>query len=672
MKFGSEGSKKITLYGSIGEFKVLNSAYTLKYFNTVANNRDSGSGYNELLEKLSPMREKTKASEITDLRSLLQRDLNDRRVSQQLIPYLINSSGIPDHIAFFPSILCVLMPKDFIQQSEDGSEPEYPEVLKDDSKTENGINFEYDGFWEYTHYTNEDSNPIPLAMLTIYTAKTEMVVIDGQHRANAFRVISGNFNPKGSNQIYNNFYDDIKPIEEFPADLPVTILWFESSDKEIMISPEMVSRKLFLDVNNTPDRVSTSRQILMDDTQPSRVITQMFYSFLARKNSNAFVDHEFSLFHSGFDFDSDLNSKKSKPTVFTITLPEIFNYAMDWLLFGNLKYNSLSQTNANAERTSLEHFSKYIDSYSDYVEFRVDPDDNKIKSMKAGVVNEDFETLLESVFLKPIYSLYQEMNFLIPHFDACKIIGDKARELEGDFKSGVWQECWNKILKGGEGLYYVFRNNSSSNIKSYNVALDQIEEMFLTERAELFEGLSKEDVNKAYSSFLSLAFQVGYIKAFDTFYRQPDKYYEIEPAMKDFMARVNSFTAENWVYILTKLSKLYIPRVNPKVWPAYKNLIIRLIQKENEFYDSEEQFIHSPDYKIVEQIFIGKCASKADLDFQLRLNQMDYSDFDDSFVSNAILNSKKEAKEIFEKVGVELLDYGYDDHLKVYLESKCL
>ena len=670
--FESDEIKKIKLYGTIGEFDVEHSVYKLKYFNTIANNRVEGSSYNELLEKLSPMREKTKATEIRDLRSLLQRDLNDQRVSRKLIPYLLNSREIQDHIAFFPSILCVMMPKGFILNDS----PIYPDINEERTTDVGNKIFCYDDFWEYEQYVGKDKKNIPLASLTIFTAKTEMVVIDGQHRANAFRVVTNNFDPNGSNHIYSHFYKDTMPAI-FKADLPVTILWFESTDnKKYPVLPDTVSRKLFLDVNNSPEPVSISRQILMDDITPSRVVTQFFYSYLSNRdpNKSAFIESEFSLFHSGFDFDQDIKSK-NKPSVFTITVPEIFNHAMDWILFGHTKYNSLSQLIAKAERKELSNFDEYInldpDNYVKYIEFRTDADDNKIKCLKPCVVDVSFEEKIRSSFLVYIYRLYNEMNFLKPHFEACEILGSMAKNQENEFKSAIWKECWDTIIKGGEGLYYVFKNKPDTNIENYVKDLDKIEDLFQEKRAEIFVNSKPDKIKKSFATFLTLAFQVGYIKAFDHFHRNSNSPFEIDKSIESFMKRINKFSADEWVYILTEIKNLYETKsLSPTKWPSFQNLIIRLIQKKGEFYDKEDNFKDSPDYYMIESEFSRICTAKAESE-NTELSLMNFSDFEATFIDKTINDSINNISEKLNKINLTILDYPIDKLLKSSLKKSC-
>ena len=66
------------------------------------------------------MRERINATDINNIDQVLQRDLDDFRIADGLIPYLINKvNGIvnENHIAFFPSILGVLIPKKYLKKS---------------------------------------------------------------------------------------------------------------------------------------------------------------------------------------------------------------------------------------------------------------------------------------------------------------------------------------------------------------------------------------------------------------------------------------------------------------------------------------------------------------------------------------------------------------------------
>src|SRR5690606_9730232 len=121
--------KFIELNGQSGQFDIDNKSIKVRYFSTFASNSNDSHDSMALLRELKPMRERVKARDISNLDSLLQRDLNDNRVASELIPYLIDERS---PVAFFPAILAVLIPKGFLQQVE---ESKYP-LGKDESVSE--------------------------------------------------------------------------------------------------------------------------------------------------------------------------------------------------------------------------------------------------------------------------------------------------------------------------------------------------------------------------------------------------------------------------------------------------------------------------------------------------------------------------------------------------------
>ena len=105
----------IILEGISGEFNTEGSNFRVRFFSTYANVRETQ--YKKLLEQLRPMRERIEIKNIKSMSQVLQRDLDDFRISHGLIPYLLNFvNGVnkADHIPFFPSILGVVLPKDYL------------------------------------------------------------------------------------------------------------------------------------------------------------------------------------------------------------------------------------------------------------------------------------------------------------------------------------------------------------------------------------------------------------------------------------------------------------------------------------------------------------------------------------------------------------------------------
>ena len=99
------GPQSIKLYGLLSHFSLPDSPYKINYISTFVNPQRND-GHAELLDELLPMRERLPARKIKQLGSLLQRNLNDFRVANELIPYLqgkksqVHEEGQPEDPRF--------------------------------------------------------------------------------------------------------------------------------------------------------------------------------------------------------------------------------------------------------------------------------------------------------------------------------------------------------------------------------------------------------------------------------------------------------------------------------------------------------------------------------------------------------------------------------------------
>ncbi len=213
------GLTVIKLYGLFGTFRIGKSQFKIQYASTFANPAQ-GEGHADLVKELKPVRDRVDASQLKDLSSLLQRDLNDNRVARDLIPYLLGESEAS--VGFFPAILAVMVPKGYLS----GLNTPYPEAVVD-SLDPDKTNF--GDCWAVSRYRMPGAGQLPLGLLEIMPTKAEIIVLDGQHRASAFRYLSGDFDP--NDDIYKMFYDGLVRPEILDADLPVTLIWFEFGNR---------------------------------------------------------------------------------------------------------------------------------------------------------------------------------------------------------------------------------------------------------------------------------------------------------------------------------------------------------------------------------------------------------------------------------------------------------
>ena len=211
IKIEATARRAIELDGIHGTFRINDCAFAIHYFSTYATPSPEAAEehYRGLLEELKPMRERVSAKDLTDLNALLQRDLSDERIARELVPYLC---GEVSKVGFFPPVLAVLVPSGFIDAKAPGANV-YPAA----AFAENEMS--YGKLWQLRFHGGSQR----LARLSIF-AGTEIIVLDGQHRANAFRYVSNVLKPSDLHAV---FYENAVKPPSFASDLPVTIAWFE-------------------------------------------------------------------------------------------------------------------------------------------------------------------------------------------------------------------------------------------------------------------------------------------------------------------------------------------------------------------------------------------------------------------------------------------------------------
>ena len=423
------------LYGTVGKFKLINSPFVIRYFSTYAN-PSGAAGHSDLVDELKPMRERLDANSLNDLASLMQRDLNDKRVAQELIPYLLGTTKRA--IGFFPSILAVIVPKGYLQASSDIKYPK-PEHTMDGSMP----SIKYEDRWQVSQYVMPPIT-LPVGLLKIVRTKTEIIVIDGQHRANAFRFVSGRFEQAEEN-IYKPFYDGLKGVSEYDVDLPVTLIWFEA-DQEI--NPVLISRELFVDVNNTARKVNKARTILLDDRTVTCIATQEIYKSAA---TNRFKTDTFSLLHSAFDVDTDIAD--ARLTKFTLTTPDIINDAMRWAFFSSSQYDELEAWKVSQDRgqTQPTKFGRVFPNITSYAK-ELDSDDNQKFAFTNNSAADAFRQEFQPSYCSVASVFFNDFKLLTPHYLACRDI-EEWINTSGDSEK---REVWRKVFCGGEGLYWSF------------------------------------------------------------------------------------------------------------------------------------------------------------------------------------------------------------------------
>ena len=206
-------SLDLEIRGAIGQFAVKPSgngtgSIPVRYVQTHLTFALDNSHQQRFFETLAPVREIFKPHDL-GFEDLMQRDIDDARVSNSLIPYLV-TLHTGDSVKFFPPIVAVVIPVD----PEGHLVPNYPDIQNEsiEKKTHKVIRmrsgktgeetFEFEQF-EISGKLQEFDH----AKLRVNTNKCRLVIVDGQHRAMALLALYRNIKGwEGDTQRYENYY----------------------------------------------------------------------------------------------------------------------------------------------------------------------------------------------------------------------------------------------------------------------------------------------------------------------------------------------------------------------------------------------------------------------------------------------------------------------------------
>jgi len=211
----------------------------------------------------------------------MQRDIDDARVSLELIPYLLDTSttGL---IKLFPPIVAVVLP---LKPNSRVPDALYRPVVRsrvesvahkghlEDRITAGAPGDEQFEFFQYHH------NDLPLASdgarLSLSRDNCALAIVDGQHRAMAllalYRNLKGGWTDARRSP-YERYYQvwpdkEIRSYNLSELQLPVLICAFPQLDGTLAQDIDVIraARRVFLTLNKTAKKVSDSRNKLLND-----------------------------------------------------------------------------------------------------------------------------------------------------------------------------------------------------------------------------------------------------------------------------------------------------------------------------------------------------------------------------------------------------------------------
>ncbi len=231
------------------------------------------------LRKVSLVKD-MKGSERWRVRDLFQREVDEGRVGDDLVPYLADR----ERIKFFNSLILTVLPVD---RSNGRLLDKMPRVAEK-TVVEDGqewLALERDELFRVRRPKAEPQ----FAELQWNSDRTVIVAIDGQHRLSALKRLTANWTGKQRAEAGDAAGSDggvpvVVPGSLLEWSVPVVVVSFRAAaGRREPPSVLEVVRSIFVDINNKAQRVSEARRILLDDTSVNSVAAQ---ELLERAHSN--------------------------------------------------------------------------------------------------------------------------------------------------------------------------------------------------------------------------------------------------------------------------------------------------------------------------------------------------------------------------------------------------
>lgn len=285
LELGQETALNLTLNGSTGSFKIgagkeKAGSIEVKYLLTHVSLNFATASNDALLSELAPVREIFDFQSL-DFDEIMQRDIDDSRVSHELVPYLLDEHS-REVVKLFPPIVVVVLP---LQPGTKRPAPRYPKVSEVEVPAEPGkqqgrytlcsgdIGEEAFQFEQPIYQGKRLEHD--LVKLRLNTHRCALVIVDGQHRAMALLALYRNLKDDWSDARrapFREYYAEwtsnyIQQFELASVSLPLMICTMPALDETYKGDFDMLkaARSIFYTLNKNARKVSESRNRLLDD-----------------------------------------------------------------------------------------------------------------------------------------------------------------------------------------------------------------------------------------------------------------------------------------------------------------------------------------------------------------------------------------------------------------------
>lgn len=462
-----------------------------------------------LTKHLQPVRELLSIDRL-EFGQLLQRDLDDARVSSELIPYLLQQRTTG--ASFFPPVTAALLP--FVDANPADA---FPVAEPATIRHENGVAYrrqQYGDSFAVEILVNEQGEPEwpSLGRLLWSDERARLVVLDGQHRAMALLAVYRTMTDSWGTSEYRVFYEE--PVRQlldniddksFLADveLPVTICWFPDAQE-----PQQTARTLFVDLNQNARQPSRSRILLLSDDQ-------LLAHFVRRVLDEA-KNGTSGLWLSAIEYDSPTERISSPLRWSSLTNLDVLRYAVEKFVFG--PDDVIRTMHARPLRRGRPSDTQMRESLElpDLLPADIPLGDER-SYVRGDLGNRRWPRELAVVLADRFWELWGEALSLVlsevrPHAAHIQALRELKDEWMPD--SAESRLVYRGIFEG-TGLYW-------SLVDSKTVNLRQVEARWKTwfevRRAELFLGASDrtEMGNQAFDTYGTIACQLGLLLGYRT------------------------------------------------------------------------------------------------------------------------------------------------------------
>ncbi len=309
LKLSTQSALTLILQGSMGRFRVSNEttnseSLELRYLQTHVGFDFEDSASNEvLLDSMQPVRELFDFK-MLNFNEIMQRDIDDARVSKDLIPYILDEHS-QGSVKLFPPLIVVALPTESQGTRPAGLYPKIETTVQPDVAG-NGYEMHSIRSGPLGQETFEFEFPVQanktfyhdLVKLKLNPNRTKLVIIDGQHRAMALLALYRNIKNGGWSDArrkpYEDFYSLWTPsrIGAFSLkeiQLPVMICTYPQLDVTYQGSMDIIkaARATFLTLNKTAKRVSESRNRLLNDKDLVAVFLRQTLGLVKSRDSSS-------------------------------------------------------------------------------------------------------------------------------------------------------------------------------------------------------------------------------------------------------------------------------------------------------------------------------------------------------------------------------------------------